>query len=131
MPPLTYREVSMSIELNHTIVPSRDKDKAARFFARIFGLSYDGPHSHFAPVRLNDRLTLDFDNDDGDFEHHHYAFMVSEEDFDVIYGRIKDEGIVYGSGPYKDDNMEINHHHGGRGLYFRDPDSHLLEILTA
>jgi catechol 2,3-dioxygenase-like lactoylglutathione lyase family enzyme len=121
----------MSIELNHTIVPSRDKDKAARFFARIFGLSYDGPHSHFAPVRVNDRLTLDFDNDDSDFDHHHYAFMVSEADFDAIFGRIKEEGIVYGSGPYKDDDMEINHRGGGRGLYFRDPDSHLLEILTA
>ncbi len=63
----------MSIQLDHTIVPSKDKEHAARFFARIFGLAYDGPASHFAPVRVNDILTLDFDNDP-DFEPHHYAF---------------------------------------------------------
>jgi len=120
----------MAIELDHTIVPARDKDKAARFFARIFGLDYDGPGSHFAPVRVNDRLTLDFD-DDSDFDHHHYAFRVSEQDFDAIFGRFKEEGIPYGSGPYKADDMEINHRGGGRGVYFRDPDDHLLEILTA
>ena len=120
----------MSIELDHTIIPVRDKDKAARFFARIFGLDYDGPESHFAPVRVNDRLTLDFE-DDSDFDHHHYAFKVSEQDFDAIFGRIKEEDIPYGSGPYKADDMEINHRGGGRGVYFRDPDDHLLEILTA
>ena len=119
----------MAIELDHTIVPARDKEISARFFARIFGLDYDGPHSHFTPVRVNDRLTLDFD-DDGDFDHHHYAFRVSENDFDSIFGRIKEEGIPYGSGPSAPDDMEINHRHGGRGVYFRDPDDHLLEILT-
>ncbi len=80
----------MTIELDHTIVPARDKEVSARFFARIFGLGYDGPHSHFAPVKVNDRLTLDFD-DDSDFDHHHYAFMVSEADFDAIFGRIEEE----------------------------------------
>src|SRR6266852_2139864 len=64
---------SMAITLNHTIVPARDKEAAARFFARIFGLKYDGPMSHFAPVRVNGDLTLDFDNADS-FEVHHYAF---------------------------------------------------------
>jgi len=119
----------MTIELNHTIVPSRDKEAAARFFARIFGLSYDGLHSHFAPVRVNDRLTLDFD-DASEFDHHHYAFMVSEMDFDAIFERIQEEGIPYGSGPRSSENMEINHRRGGRGLYFSDLDGHLLEILT-
>ena len=119
----------MTIELDHTIIPSRDKEAAARFFARIFGLSYDGPHSHFAPVRVNDRLTLDFD-DSGEFDRHHYAFKVSEEDFDAMFGRIRDEGILYGSGPRAAEDMEINHRRGGRGVYFRDPDGHLLELLT-
>ena len=120
----------MTIELDHTIVPSRDKEAAARFFARIFGLSYEGLHSHFAPVRINDRLTIDFD-DAHEFDHHHYAFKVSEREFDAIFGRIREEGIPYGSGPRASEDMEINHRRGGRGVYFRDPDGHLLELLTA
>ena len=122
--------MSVTIELDHTIVPSRDKEAAARFFSRIFGLPYNGPVSHFAPVRVNENLTLDFDEASG-FESHHYAFKVSEEEFDAIFGRIKAEGVIYGSGPRSSEDMKINHRHGGRGLYFRDPDGHLLEILTA
>ncbi len=68
----------MTILLDHTIVPARDKEESARFFARIFGLEYQGPVSHFAPVRINDTLTIDFDNWDS-FERHHYAFRVSED----------------------------------------------------
>ena len=119
----------MTIELNHTIVPSRDKDEAARFFARIFGLDYEGAHGHFAPVKVNDRLTLDFDNA-SEFEHHHYAFHVSDAEFDAIFGRISAEGVVYGSGPRTHDNMELNHRNGGRGFYFEDFDGHLLELMT-
>ncbi len=122
----------MTIELDHTIVPSRDKEAAARFFSRIFGLSYNdnGPASHFAAVRVNETLTLDF-NEASDFESHHYAFKVGETEFDTIFGRIKADGVIYGSGPRSSEDMQINHRHGGRGLYFRDPDGHLLEILTA
>ena len=121
----------MTIELDHTIVPARDKVKAAKFFARIFGLTYDGPQSHFAPVKVNDRLTLDFDEEDGPFERHHYAFRVSDAEFDAIFGRIREEGIAYGSGPRSSEDMELNHRRGGRGCYFRDPEGHLLEIMTA
>ena len=120
----------MTIQLDHTIVPSKDKEAAAEFFARIFGLRYDGPLSHFAPVQVNDTLTLDFDNAD-DFDRHHYAFKVSDSAFDAIFGRIQAEGIVYGSGPRSSEDMQINNRNGGRGLYFRDLDGHLLEILTA
>ena len=119
----------MAINLNHTIVPSHDKEAAAKFFANIFGLSYDGPAGHFAPVRVNDTFTLDFDNRD-EFQSHHYAFHVSDEDFDAIFGRVKAEGIVYGSGPFETDNMEINTRRGGRGFYFLDPDGHNMELLT-
>jgi catechol 2,3-dioxygenase-like lactoylglutathione lyase family enzyme len=87
----------MAIVLDHTIVPARDKVASARFFARIFGLEYKGPHSHFAPVQVNEQLTLDFD-ERGDFEHHHYAFRISEAEFDAIFARVKEEGIAYGSG---------------------------------
>ncbi|MCG8545740.1 MAG: VOC family protein [Alphaproteobacteria bacterium] len=120
----------MTIQLDHTIVPSKDKEAAAEFFARIFGLRYDGPVSHFAPVQVNDTLTLDFDNAQ-DFDRHHYAFKVSDSEFDAIFGRIQAEGIVYGSGPRSSEDMQINNRNGGRGLYFRDLDGHLLEILTA
>jgi catechol 2,3-dioxygenase-like lactoylglutathione lyase family enzyme len=120
----------MAIMLDHTIVPARDKEESARFFARIFGLTYDGPLHHFAPVRVNDTLTLDFDTDSG-FEPHHYAFKIGEAEFDAIFARVKAEGIPYGSGPMSPDDMRINHWHGGRGFYFRDPAGHLLEVLTA
>ena len=119
----------MTIDLDHTIIPARDKDEAARFFARIFGLDYGGPGGHFAPVEVNDRLTFDFDNA-SEFEHHHYAFHVSDDEFDAIFGRIRAERIVYGSGPRSHQNMELNHRNGGRGLYFANPDGHLLELMT-
>ncbi len=120
----------MTIHLDHTIVPARDKEASARFFARIFGLRYDGPVSHFAPVRVNDTLTVDFDNAER-FERHHYAFKVAEAEFDAIFDRIRAEGIPYGSGPRSAEDMAINHRRGGRGFYFRDPNGHLLEVLTA
>jgi catechol 2,3-dioxygenase-like lactoylglutathione lyase family enzyme len=128
-PLLPWQEVSMAIVLNHTIVPAHDKVASAEFFARIFGLDYRGPHSHFAPVQVNDGLTLDFDNRDR-FESHHYAFKVSETEFDEIFGRVKKAGISYGSGPRSRTDGEINHRNGGRGVYFDDPNGHVLEILT-
>jgi catechol 2,3-dioxygenase-like lactoylglutathione lyase family enzyme len=120
----------MAILLDHTIVPAHDNEASARFFARIFGLEYTGPISHFAPVRLNDTLVLDFDTW-STFEPHHYAFKVSAPEFDAIFGRVKEAAIPYGSGPRSPDDMSINHRHGGRGFYFKDPNGHLLEVLTA
>jgi len=119
----------MTIELDHTIVPAHDKVESAKFFARIFGLSYDGEVGHFAPVRVNDSLTLDFNNS-SEFQWHHYAFKVSEEEFDQIFGRIEKAGIPYGSGPRALEDMRINHRGGGRGVYFRDRNDHILELLT-
>lgn len=120
----------MGIVLDHTIVPAHDKEASAAFLARILGLVYEGAHSHFAPLKVNDTLTLDFDNRDS-FEPHHYAFKVSEAEFDQIFARVRDEGLVYGSGPRSLDDMTINHRRGGRGFYFRDPNGHVLEVLTA
>jgi hypothetical protein len=115
----------MAVELNHTIVPSHDKEKAARFIAALLGLHYEGAFAHFAIVRVNERLTLDFDHADR-FEHHHYAFKISESEFDQIFARVKEGRVVYGSGPGKLDDMAINHRRGGRGFYFRDPgDGHV------
>jgi len=129
----------MAIELNHTIVPAHDKVASAKFFARIMGLSFDeGAGGYFAPVKVNDSLTLDFagseheaDATDGDrIESHHYAFKVSEAEFEAIFTRIQAEGIAYGSGPYSREDMKINHRGGGRGVYFCDPNGHVLELLT-
>ncbi|HEY7242475.1 MAG TPA: VOC family protein [Xanthobacteraceae bacterium] len=120
----------MTIVLDHTIVPAHDKEASARFLARILGLRYDGEASHFAPLHINDTLTLDFDNDER-FESHHYAFKVDEAEFDAIYERVRAEGISYGSGPHSLEDMKINRRRGGRGFYFRDPSGHVMEVLTA
>jgi catechol 2,3-dioxygenase-like lactoylglutathione lyase family enzyme len=92
-------------------------------------LTYAGPVGHFAPVVVNDTLTLDFDNRDR-FESHHYAFHVSEAEFDAIFERIKSAGMLYGSGPRALEDQQINTRRGGRGVYFRDPNGHILELLT-
>jgi catechol 2,3-dioxygenase-like lactoylglutathione lyase family enzyme len=119
----------MTILLNHTIVPAKDKNAAAAWFARIMGLEVEPSMGHFAPVRVNDTLTFDFDNAN-DFEGHHYAFQVTDEDFDAIFGRIQAEGVTFGSGPGSHDNGQINHRSSGRGVYFMAPDGHLLELMT-
>lgn len=119
----------MAIVLDHTIVPARDKDASARFFAQIMGLSYEGVSGHFAPVHVNESLTFDFDNRDT-FESHHYAFYISDDDFDAILGRVKAAGRTFGSGPRTPEDGQINTRRGGRGFYFADLDGHLLEVMT-
>jgi catechol 2,3-dioxygenase-like lactoylglutathione lyase family enzyme len=104
----------MGITLNHTIVPARDKVAAAKFFARIFGLKR-GRTGHFAPVPVNKQLTLLFDDD---------------TDFDAILGRVKKAAIVFGSAPWNLDDGKLNNWGGGRGFYFRDPNGHVLELMT-
>src|SRR5215467_9342852 len=111
----TFWRCRMAITLNHTIVPAHDKEASARFFAQIFGLTYEGPVGHFAPVRVNETLTLDFDNRDR-FESHHYTFKAPEDDFDAIFGRVQAEGIPYWSGPYSLEDRKINQRGGGRGV---------------
>ena len=119
----------MTITLNHTIVPARDKQAAAEFFARLFGLHVEGEHGHFAPVRVNDTLTLLFD-EDSSFESHHFAFHVSDAEFDQIFQRVRDAKLAYGSGPWGLEDGKLNDWNGGRGVYFRDPNGHVLELMT-
>jgi catechol 2,3-dioxygenase-like lactoylglutathione lyase family enzyme len=119
----------MTIVLDHTIVPARDKEAPARFFAQIFGLPYDGVRGPFAPVRVNESLTLDFADRDR-FESHHYAFHIADEEFDAILGRVQVAGRQYGSEPYSPEDGQINTRRGGRGFYFADLDGHLLEVMT-
>jgi len=121
----------MAIILNHTIVPARDKVAAARFFALMFGLSFDeSAVKYFAPVRVNETLTLDFHDDVDRFDIHHYAFHVSDAEFDAILNRVKEAGLAFGSEPWNLENKELNSWNGGRGVYFRDPNGHILELMT-
>jgi catechol 2,3-dioxygenase-like lactoylglutathione lyase family enzyme len=119
----------MPITLNHTIVPTHDKEAAARFFAGIFGLRFDGASDHFAKVHVNDTLTLLFDQEI-DFDSHHLAFHVDDGAFDAILGRIKAAGLRYGSAPWSLEDGKLNDWNGGRGVYFKDPDGHILELMT-
>ena len=118
----------MTITLNHTIVPARDKAAAAKFFAHIFGLKR-GRSGYFAPVKVNASLTLLFDDADK-FASHHLAFHVSNREFDAILRRIKAAKIAFGSAPWSLDDGELNDWGGGRGLYFCDPNGPVLEIMT-
>jgi catechol 2,3-dioxygenase-like lactoylglutathione lyase family enzyme len=117
----------MTIQLDHTIVPARDKVASATFFAEIFGLTVKP--GYFAQVRVNESLTLDF-ADEPDPAQNHYAFHVSEAEFEAIFGRVKAKGIPYGSEPHRPTDGRINTRRGGRGFYFSDPNGHLLEVMT-
>ena len=119
----------MTITLNHTIVPARDKVAAARFFADIFGLDFNAQSDHFAPVRVNETLTLLFDEASA-FNSHHYAFHVNDAEFDAIFNRIKKAGLCHGSAPWSLDDGKLNDWNGGRGVYFKDPNGHVLELMT-
>lgn len=118
----------MALQLDHTLVPARDKDAAARFISRVFGVPYIGLWRGFAVVRINNVLSLDF-TDDSDFKRQHYAFLASDHEFDVIVDRLKDDGRDFGSGRRLDDG-EINYLHSGRGVYFVCDDGHIWEVLT-
>ncbi|MBB2914685.1 catechol 2,3-dioxygenase-like lactoylglutathione lyase family enzyme [Streptosporangium becharense] len=121
----------MSVELNHTIVMARDRRASAEFTAGILGLEVGAPFGPFLPVTTANGVTLDFMTSDQDeITSQHYAFLVSEEDFDAIFHRIRQAGITYYSGPDLRHPGQINHNDGGRGTYFHDPDGHLLEIIT-
>ncbi len=119
----------MTLQLDHTIVPAHDKEKSAAFIARILGLKYEGLWMGFAPVRINEFLTLDFCTMK-QFDAHHYAFLASDQEFDEILQRLKDEKRSFGSSPMQRKNGLINHLHQGRGFYFDCDDGHVWEVIT-
>ncbi|MEU1814821.1 VOC family protein [Streptomyces roseifaciens] len=121
----------MSVELNHTIVHSRDKRESAAFLANILGLDVGPDMGPFTPVVTGNGVTLDFaTSDQPEIVPQHYAFLVPEESFDGIFARIEEAGVPYWADPYRTRPNEINHHDGGRGVYFPDPSGHYLEVLT-
>ena len=120
----------MAIKLNHTIVHARDKHASASFMTELFALPAATVFGPFLCVELANEATLDFIETDEEFEPQHYAFLVSEAEFDQIFGRIGARGLPYWADPQKSLQGAINRHDGGRGVYFLDPSGNLLEIIT-
>ena len=120
----------MTITLNHTIVWCHDQKVSAGFLTDLFGLP---PAVHWGPfeiVEVANGVSLDYHELDGEIPSQHYAFLVSEDEFDAIFGRIVERGLDHWADPAKHGASAINHNDGGRGVYFDDPDGHLLEIIT-
>jgi len=120
----------MSIALNHTIVHARDPLASATFLADILGRGAPVPFGPFQGVELDNGVTLDFIGTDQPFIIEHYAFLVSEDEFDQIFARIRERDLPYWADPAHRQPGRINHHDGGRGVYWNDPNGHYLEIIT-
>ena len=122
----------MPVQLNHTIVNARDNRASATFLSEMLGVAAPQSYGPFMEVKVDNAVSLDFIEvgPEDQITPQHYAFLVSEEEFDAIWGRIKDRGLDFYADPHKSERGEINHHDGGRGLYWADPDGHWLEIIT-
>ena len=119
----------MAVELNHTIVKVSDKVASAEFYRDVLGLPEFTTYGPFTVISLANGATLDFHEDRGGTPQH-YAFLVSEDEFDGIQQRIVERGLTFWGDPYQRMVNEVNHGDGGRGLYWEDPDGHMLEIIT-
>lgn len=122
----------MPVELNHTIVQSRDKKRSAEFLAHILGLKVGAQYGPFLPIDTDNAVTLDYADAPADepIRAQHYAFLITEEEFDAAFTRIKDLGTTYWADPHRRTSNEINHNDGGRGVYFEDPSGHMMELIT-
>lgn len=117
-------------ELNHTIVWCSDKQRSAAFLTDILGLPPPRHFFHFLVVELKNGASLDYYQKEGEVARQHYAFLVNDEEFDSSFERIKNLGLTYWADPTRTQPGQINRHFGGRGVYFFDPDEHLLELIT-
>ncbi len=120
----------MPVQLNHTIVHVRNSDDSAAFLAGVLGLAPPGHFGHFRTVEVANGVSLDFATTDSPITPQHYAFLVTETEFDEIFSRMSDRGLEHWADPGRSRSGQINHRDGGRGTYFLDPDGHVLEILT-
>jgi catechol 2,3-dioxygenase-like lactoylglutathione lyase family enzyme len=122
----------VAVQLNHHIVHARDPEASARFMTEVLGLPEPGTFGPFVVVDTANGVSLDFIGTD-DPTHlvpNHYAFLVTEGEFDEILGRIQERGLDYWADPGQRRPGEINRNDGGRGVYWEDPGGHLLEIIT-
>ena len=121
----------MAIAFNHTIVHARDREASARFLAEILGRPAPREFGPFLVVGLDNGVSMDFiDVGDYPWVAQHYAFLVGDGEWDEIFGRIKARKLPYWADPARTLPSAYNHHDGGRGVYFEDPDGHFLEIIT-
>jgi catechol 2,3-dioxygenase-like lactoylglutathione lyase family enzyme len=119
----------MSVELNHIIIPAKDKWASAEFLAGILGLAAGPQWAGFVPVRTGNGVTLDYVDAD-DFRSHHCAFLVGDAEFDAALARMRDTDVAFYADFNRNGRGEINHLYGGRGVYFDDPNGHLFELIT-
>ena len=120
----------MSVQLNHTIVWSRQPLASAVFLADMLGRPPPAAFGPFQVVELDNGVSLDFGANEGEITPQHYAFLISETEFDAVIGRIRERGLDHWADPARRRPGEINHNDGGRGVYFPDPEGHFLEVLT-
>lgn len=120
----------MAVELNHTIVHASDREATAAFLTEMLGLPEPTPYGPFLVVQVDNGVSLDVMADSGAISPQHYAFLVSEDAFDAIYARIQERGLDHWADPFHRVAGEINTNDGGRGVYWNDPDGHMLEIIT-
>jgi len=120
----------MPVQLNHTIVWCRDQKASAEFLAEILGRPEPVKFAHFEVVQLDNGVSMDFAGGYDNVARQHYAFLISEQEFDEVFARVTERKIEYWADPARSRPGEINRHDGGRGMYFRDPDGHLLEVIT-
>jgi len=120
----------MAVELNHAIIWCSDSARSSAFLAHILGRPAPRAFHHFLVVDLDNHVSLDFMQKEGEVARQHYAFLVGEAEFDAGFARIQALGLTFWADPARSKPGEINHHDGGRGVYFEDPDSHLLELIT-
>lgn len=120
----------MPAQLNHTIVAAHDRRESAEFLSKVMGLPDPSPFGPFLVVEAANGVSLDFMETDEAITPQHYAFLVSEDEFDEIFGRIQSRDLPYWADPGRRRPGEINHNDGGRGVYFPDPSGHFLEIIT-
>ena len=120
----------MSVDLNHTIVSCRDQHRSAAFLTEILGLPAATRFGRFLVVATDNGVSLDFAETDAAITSQHYAFLTSEDEFTAIFERITERGIQYWADPRRSRPGEINRNDGGRGVYFADPDGHMMEVIT-
>jgi catechol 2,3-dioxygenase-like lactoylglutathione lyase family enzyme len=119
----------MAVRFNHTIIAARDPEASARFLAEMLGLPDPVPFGPFQAVKDINGVSLDFARADHEITPQHYAFLISESEFDEVFGRIRERNLPYWADPGRTRPGEISDHHG-RGVYFPDPDGHFLEVIT-
>ena len=120
----------MPAQFNHTIVWCSVKARSASFLCDVLGLPAAKPFSHFLVVELDNGVSLDFAEKEGPIARQHYAFLVSDAEFDAGFALIRERKQTFWADPARSKAGVINHHWGGRGFYFEDPDGHLLELIT-